>query len=229
MPKPEWTVVVADDEPAARRGVRQLLAPYPEFRVAGECRDGRETLAALDTLRPDVLFLDIQMPEIDGFEVIRRRGAERMPAVVFLTAYDEFAIAAFEAEALDYLLKPVSEARFAATIDRLARRLVSDGPRIAVTTSRGTLVFPLHEIDWFETADNYARLWSGGKSYLLRQSLAELERRAPGFVRAHRSALIRVAGVKEVGEETAVLSCGATVPVSRRRRAELLAAVRSRR
>ncbi|HEY0157654.1 MAG TPA: LytTR family DNA-binding domain-containing protein [Thermoanaerobaculia bacterium] len=229
MPKPEWTVLVADDEPAARRGVRQLLAPYPEFRVAGECRDGRETLAALDTLRPDVLFLDIQMPEIDGFEVIRRRGAARMPALVFLTAYDEFAIAAFEAEALDYLLKPVSEARFAATIDRLARRLASEGPRIAVTTSRGTLVFPLHEIDWFEAADNYARLWSGGKSYLLRQSLAELERRAPGFVRAHRSALIRVAGVKEVGDDTAVLSCGATVPVSRRRRAELLAAVRSRR
>jgi two-component system LytT family response regulator len=90
------------------------------------------------------------------------------------------------------------------------------------------MVFPLHEIDWFEAADNYARLWSGGKSYLLRQSLSELEQRAPGFVRAHRKALVRVAGVKEVGEETAVLSCGATVPVSRRRRAELLAAVRSR-
>jgi two-component system, LytTR family, response regulator len=228
MPKRKWTVLVADDEPLARRGVRQLLAPFPEFTVVGECRDGREVLAALDTLRPDVVFLDIQMPEIDGFEVIRRRSPERMPAIVFLTAYDEFAIQAFEAEALDYLLKPVSEERFAATIERLTRRLASNAPRIAVTTARGTMVFPLHEIDWFEAADNYARLWSGGKSYLLRQSLSELEQRVPGFVRAHRKALVRVAGVKEVGEETAVLSCGATVPVSRRRRAELLAAVRSR-
>ena len=227
MANRKWSVLVADDEPAARRGVRQLLAPFTGFSVVGECRDGRETLIALDALRPDVVFLDVQMPEIDGFEVIRRRTPERMPAVVFLTAYDEFAIQAFEAEALDYLLKPVSVARFAATIERLTRRLASHAPGIAVTTSKGTTVFPLHEIDWFEAADNYARLWSGGKSYLLRQSLDDLERRVPGFVRAHRKALVRVAGVKEVGDVTAVLSCGATVPVSRRRRAEVVAAVRA--
>jgi two-component system, LytTR family, response regulator len=233
MPNRKWSVLVADDEPAARRGVRQLLAPYADFAVVAECRDGREVLAALDALRPDLVFLDIQMPEIDGFEVIRRRTPERMPTVVFLTAYDEFAIAAFEAEALDYLLKPVSEARFAATIERLTRRLASGpAPRITVSTSRGTMVFALHEIDWFEAADNYARLWSGGKSYLLRQSLSELEQRVSGFVRAHRRALIRVAGVKEVqaaedGEIVAVLSCGAKVPVSRRRRAAFAAAVRS--
>jgi two-component system LytT family response regulator len=239
MPNRRWSVLVADDEPAARRGVRQLLAPFTDFVVAGECRDGREVLAALDALRPDVVFLDIQMPEIDGFEVIRRRDPARMPAIIFLTAYDEFAIRAFEAEALDYLLKPVSEARFAATIERLTRRLASGAaarePGIAVTTARGTTVFPLHEIDWFEAADNYARLWAGGRSYLLRQSLSELERRVcvHGFARAHRKALIRVAGVKELrsddsGDVTAVLSCGATVPVARRRRAEFAAAVRSR-
>src|SRR5213083_670768 len=95
-----FTVLVADDEPAARRGVRQLLAAFPEFGIVGECRDGREVLAALDALEPDVVFLDVQMPEVDGFEVIRRRTPDRMPEVVFLTAYDQFAIRAFEAEAL---------------------------------------------------------------------------------------------------------------------------------
>jgi len=119
--------LIADDEPAARQGVRQLLAAFPEFAVVGECRNGAEVLAALDALRPgtsqpDVIFLDIQMPGIDGFEVIRRRTPERMPAVVFLTAYDQFAIRAFEAQALDYLVKPVTEARFAATMKRLMRQ-----------------------------------------------------------------------------------------------------------
>ena len=97
----EWRVLIADDEPAARRGVRQLLAAYPAFAVVGECRDGAETLASIDRLSPHVVFLDIQMPGIDGFEVIRRRTPERMPAVVFLTAYDQFAIRAFEAQAFD--------------------------------------------------------------------------------------------------------------------------------
>src|SRR5437016_7987803 len=123
MKQTEWSALIADDEPAARRGVRQLLAAFPEFRVAGECRDGADVLAKLDTLRPDVVFLDIQMPGIDGFEVIRRRTPERMPAVIFLTAYDQFAIGAFEAEALDYLVKPVTEARCAATMKRLTKQL----------------------------------------------------------------------------------------------------------
>src|SRR2546429_4021261 len=125
MERAEWKVIIADDEPAARRGVRELLAAFPQFTVAGECRNGAEVLAALDVSAPDVVFLDIQMPGIDGFEVIRRRTAERMPAVVFLTAFDQFAIRAFEAEALDYLVKPVSEARFSATMKRLVKRLRS--------------------------------------------------------------------------------------------------------
>ena len=107
MKQPRWKALIADDEPAARRGVRQLLAAFPEFEVAGECRNGAEVLATLDTSPPDVVFLDIQMPGIDGFEVIKRRTVERMPAVVFLTAFDQFAIRAFETEALDYLVKPV--------------------------------------------------------------------------------------------------------------------------
>jgi two-component system LytT family response regulator len=227
-----WTVLIADDEPAARRGVRQLLAPYAaDFTVVGECRDGRETLQALDALDPDVLFLDIQMPEVDGFEVIRRRLS--MPAVVFLTAYDEFAIQAFEAEALDYLLKPVSEERFAATIERLARRLRNGHATIAVETPRGLRIVPLHEIDWIEAADNYARLWVGERSYLLRRSLADLEKRVAvhGFARAHRQTLIRIAGVRALeereGELVAVLGSGAAIRVSRRRRAAFAAAVRA--
>src|SRR5687767_12971199 len=176
----KWSVLIADDEPAARRGVRQLLATFPEFAVAGECRNGAEVLAALEVSAPDVVFLDIQMPGIDGFEVIRKRGVERMPAVVFLTAFDQFAIKAFEAEALDYLVKPVSEARFAATMKRLTRRLSSAArttrdERIVVTTSRGAAVLHISEIDWIEAAGNYAQLWIGERNYFLRESLQLLE------------------------------------------------------
>ena len=238
MPTTEWGALIADDEPAARRGVRQLLAAFPEFGVVGECRNGAEVLAALDVTRPDVVFLDVQMPGIDGFEVIRRRPAERMPAVVFLTAYDQFAIRAFEAQGLDYLVKPVGEARFAATMQRLMRQLraaaASREPAIVVTTSRGATVLQVREIDWIEAADNYARLWIGGRSYLLRESLHRLEGRvrAHGFVRAHRRALVRVDGVRELawspaGALIAVLRGGAKIKISRRRRAAFAAAVRS--
>jgi two-component system LytT family response regulator len=235
----KWKVLIADDEPVARRGVRQMLSAFPEFAVVGECRDGREVLASLDVLKPDVIFLDIRMPEIDGFEVIRLRGQDKMPAIVFLTAYDQFALRAFEAEAHDYLVKPVSESRMAATIKRLVKRLSTDGamPReaaIVVSTSRGAVVLLIGEIDWIEAADNYARLWCRGRSYLLRESLGELERRVNGhgFARAHRQALVRVGGVRamEPGERgglVAVLECGARVRVSRRRRASFSAAVRS--
>lgn len=234
----KWNVLIADDEPAARRGVRQLLAPFSDFEVAAECRNGAEVLAALDSSSPDVVFLDIQMPGIDGFEVIRRRDVERMPAVVFLTAFDQFAIKAFEAEALDYLVKPVSEARFAATIRRLIKRL-SSAPRtarderIVVTTSRGAAVLHVSEIDWIEAAGNYAQLWIGQRNYFLRESLQTLEDRVSkhGFARAHRRALVRVSGVKELirtraGALTAILNSGARIPISRRRSASFSAAVR---
>jgi two-component system LytT family response regulator len=240
MRSAEWRVIVADDEPAARRGVRQLLARFTEFVVVGECRNGAEVLTSLDTLRPDVIFLDIQMPGIDGFEVIRRRTPERMPAVVFLTAYDQFAIRAFEAQAMDYLVKPVAEARFAATIKRLIRLLRSSAAasirdeRLIVTTGRGAMVLPIREIEWIEAADNYARLWVGRRSYLLRQSLQQLEHRVRlhGFVRVHRQALVPLARMRALqvardGALFAVLSSGVSVPISRRRRAEVAAALRS--
>ena len=115
--------LIVDDEPLARRGILQLLEPYDDVHVVGEARNGREALSALETLAPDLVFLDVQMPELDGFEVVRARGAARMPYVVFVTAYDEFAVRAFETHALDYLVKPVNEARFAAALTRVRERM----------------------------------------------------------------------------------------------------------
>ena len=239
MKQTKWKALIADDEPAARRGVRQLLASFPEFTVAGECRNGAEVLAALDTSSPDVVFLDIQMPGVDGFEVIKQRSIERMPAVVFLTAFDQFAIQAFETEALDYLVKPVSEERFATTMKRLLRRLqsksgLSRDETIVVTTSRGATVLHLNEIDWIEAAGNYSQLWVGTRSYFLRESLQLLEQRVEkhGFVRAHRRALVRLDGVKQLvrtraGGLIAVLASGIKVPVSRRRSTSFAAALRN--
>jgi two-component system LytT family response regulator len=235
-----YGALIADDEPAARRGVRQLLAAFPEFAVVQECRNGAEVLAALDVLTPDVVFLDVQMPEIGGFEVIRRRTPERMPAVIFLTAYDQFAIRAFEAQALDYLVKPVTEVRFAAAMKRLTRQLKPAEPpveaSVVVITSRGAVVLPLREIDWIEAADNYAKIWTAGRSYLIREPLRLLEQRAraQGFVRAHRRALVRLGSVKELtrtkaGLLMAVLADGSRVPVSRRQRAAFMASIRGRR
>lgn len=239
MKQVKWRALIADDEPAARRGVRQLLSGFPEFVVAGECRNGAEVLNALNSSEADVVFLDIQMPGVDGFEVIKQRSVERMPAVVFLTAFDQFAIKAFETEALDYLVKPVSEERFATTMKRLTRRLQSTSAStreetIVVTTPRGATVLHLNEIDWIAAAGNYTQLWVGTRSYFLRESLQVLEERVAkhGFVRAHRRALVRLEAVKELartrsGALVAVLSSGVRVTISRRRAASFNNALRS--
>jgi two-component system LytT family response regulator len=240
-------VLVADDEPLARRGVRQLLAPHPDMTVVGESRNGPETLRALDALQPDLLFLDIQMPEMDGFEVLRARGVERMPAVVFVTAHDQFAVRAFEAHALDYLVKPLQIARFEAALERVRARLrLMDAAdlagrltallaaeraerekkgveRLVVSTPAGDAVIPAADIDWIGADDYYACLHVGAKVYLLREPLSSLETRLDParFARVHRAAIVQLDRVRELREQEVVLRGGERIPVSRRRRATL--------
>jgi two-component system LytT family response regulator len=243
----EIRVLVADDEPLARRGVRQLLAPHRDMTVVGEARNGAETLTALDALSPDLLFLDVQMPEMDGFEVLRARGADRMPAVVFVTAHDQFAVRAFEAHALDYLVKPLHVERFEAALQRvrervrlmeaadLAARLTAlleaehaerekcGVERLVVRIATSEMVIPVGEIDWIGADDYYACVHVGAKSYLLRESLASLETRLDPrrFARVHRSAIVQIDRIRELHGDQVVLRDGMRVAVSRRRRAAI--------
>jgi two-component system, LytTR family, response regulator len=236
-------VLVADDEPLARRGVRQLLAPHADMIVAGESRNGPETLRALDALAPDLLFLDIQMPEMDGFEVLRARGAERMPAVIFVTAHDQFAVRAFEAHALDYLVKPLNIERFEAALKRVRERLhlmesversvrltalleveraqreKKGIDRLVASTPTGDLVIPVSEIDWIGADDYYSRLHVGAKMYLLRESLNSLEKKLnPNmFARVHRSAIVQLDRIRELQNGELALRDGSRIPVSRRK------------
>lgn len=223
--------LVVDDEPLARRGVRQLLADYPEVEVVGECRDGGEALRALDSLRPDLVFLDVQMPGLDGFDVIEVFGARRMPVIVFVTAYDEFAVRAFEVHALDYLVKPLGAARFRTVMERVRERILLSRPgeRIAVPTPTGKRLLAPHEIDRVEADDYYAHIRSGTNAYRVRMSLKELEARLDParFVRIHRSTIVRVDEIRELRDAGArtcvILHDGTALPVGRRR----LARVRS--
>jgi len=246
--------LIADDEPLARRGIRQLLAARRGVEVVGEARNGRETIGAVQRFRPDLLFLDVQMPEIDGFGVLKALDRAQLPAVIFVTAYDDFAVRAFETHAVDYLVKPVEEARFADALDRtrermrsvaaieLSRRLSSlltareqEGltrptgrQRLLVSTSAGELLLDVEEIDWIEADDYYAAIYARGRRHLLRESLSSLERRldATRFVRAHRGAIVNVDRIREMrgdaGETVLVLRDGSRVPVSRRRREQVL-------
>jgi two-component system, LytTR family, response regulator len=223
-PTLEVRVVIADDEPLARRGIRQLLAAHRDVTVVGEARNGVEAVTAVRTLRPDLLFLDVQMPELDGFGVLRELGTAEIPAVIFVTAYDDFAVRAFEENALDYLVKPVEEARFAKALDRTRNRLTSadalamseklaglfalqhssraptPARRLVVPTATGELVLDADEIDWIEADDYYAAVHARGRRHLIRESLSSLEQRldVEQFVRAHRSAIVNVQRIREL-------------------------------
>lgn len=246
--------LIADDEPLARRGIRQLLATHSDVAVVGEARSGHETVRALRELKPDLLFLDVQMPDLDGFGALREIGPKNMPAVIFVTAYDEFAVRAFEAHALDYLVKPLGEARFAEAVDRVREKLRSASAvelsrtlsallafrekelarsRIRVPTPGGDLVLDADEIKWIEADDYYAAIHSTRGRHLIRESLSSLEQRLDGsqFVRVHRSAIVNVNQIRELrnegGETLLVLRDGARVPVSRRRRERVTRLLRS--
>jgi two-component system LytT family response regulator len=245
--------IIADDEPLARRGIRQLLSAHADISVVAETKNGRETVKALRALKPELVFLDVQMPELDGFAVVREIGSKHMPAVIFVTAYDEFAVRAFDAHALDYLVKPLEESRFAEAIQRMREHLRSAKAfalsrklsallaqqeqerakqRILVPTSAGDLVIDADEIDWIEADDYYAAIHAREGRHLIRESLTSLELRLDRtrFVRTHRGAIVNVQRVgrisKDAGETVLVLRSGIRIPVSRRRRASVLKLLR---
>src|SRR5262245_18877574 len=216
--------IIADDEPLARRGIRQLLSPHKDIAIVAETRTGHDTVSALRELKPDLLFLDVQMPNLDGFDVVREVGPASMPVLVFITAHDEFAIKAFEAHALDYLLKPVEVERFSMALERVREQLRSSKAallsrklasilaareakrvreRIIVQTLRGKLILNADEVDWIEADDYYAAIHSGSARHLVRESLTSLEERLnpKKFLRTHRSAIVNVDRVCELRKE----------------------------
>lgn len=234
--------LIVDDEPLARRAVRQSLAGFGDFDVLGEAGHGAEAVAAIGTLRPDLVFLDVQMPEMDGFGVIEAIGVDAMPLTVFVTAFDAYAVRAFEAEALDYLLKPFDDQRFARVIERVRRQIsTGDGQRdgqhdgmrsllggqgrLVARGDRATQLVRLDEIDWISAAGDYAEVHAGGRSLLIHESLTSLEARLPhaAFARIHRAAIVRLDRLVEVwpgthGDGVVRLACGAELRFSRRYR-----------
>ncbi len=233
------SALIVDDEPLARRGVAQMLSPHADVSVAGEARSAGTAARAIEALRPDLVFLDVQMPNASGFELLETLRAPH-PLIVFVTAYEHFAVRAFAADAIDYLLKPLEANRFAATMERVRTRLrerarhvggdASDAAlRITIPGPHGMTVLALDQIDWIEADDYYAAIHARGKRYLLRESLASLEGRlAPsGFLRVHRSALVRVERIAELqrsgpaSDGVLRLFNGQLVPVSRRRLADV--------
>ena len=222
-------VLIVDDEPLARQVVRLLVERDPELTVAGEC-SGVEAVEAIAREKPDILFLDIQMPEVGGFDVLERAGANSVPAIVFVTAYDQYALRAFEVQALDYLLKPFDDARFYAALLRAKERARAKSGyvrRFLVRTRGKVLLVNVEEIDWIEAADYYVSLHAHGRSHLLRETMQELESKLDPvrFVRVHRSAIVNIDRVKELhplfrGDSVLLLQDGTQLRLSRSRRDE---------
>ena len=228
-------VVVADDEALARRNLTLLLRRDPDIGSVVECASGLEAMEEIRRSRPDLVFLDVQMPECDGFDVLELLGADLPETVIFVTAYDTYALRAFEAGALDYLLKPFDDARFSRALarakDKLARLTPKQGRSISriVVKSRGqTLFLNVPDIDWIEAASYYACLHVGAATHILRRTLRELEQDldAQTFVRIHRSIIVnldRVRGMElqDGGDYEVVLESKARLRLSRRYRKRL--------
>jgi two-component system LytT family response regulator len=242
-------VVVADDEPLARERIRSLLAAHPDVELVAECSDGADAVQALATDHPDLLFLDVQMPDLDGFGVLGSFPADQLPWVVFITAYDEHAVRAFEVNAVDYLLKPVEPRRFEAALARVRERLGA-GPhprdaalaavldemrrvrgyasRLVIRDGHRVNFVGAEEIDWIDAAGNYARLHVAGAVHLLREPLKTLEGRLDPdrFLRVHRSTIVNLERITAVepyfhGEYILTLRDGARITSSRTHSARL--------
>lgn len=237
------SAAVIDDESLARKRIRRLLGAEPDIEVVGECANGKEALSFLARENPDLVFLDIQMPEMDGFAVLRALGPKKIPAVVFVTAYDDYALQAFEVNALDYLLKPFDNRRFHEAVDRARDRLadrtadlsgklaalldnVSAAPsprgRIAVRSNGKVMFVKTTDIDWIEAADNYACLHCAGVTHVLRETLNSLESRLDRrmFLRIHRSIIVNADRITELqpwfrGDYLVILKDGSKLKLSR--------------
>ena len=238
-------VLVVDDEPIARHSIVRLLREDGEIELAGECGDGASALAAIRKFAPDLIFLDIQMPAINGIDVAARIGHQNLPATVFVTAYERYAVLAFEANAVDYLVKPFSRERFFVTLERAKRRLSSSDAekgastqmlralnelrreqtwleRIPVPVDEHIVLVDVGEIDWIEASRNTARLHVGKRIYELRETMANLEARLnpKTFARVHRSAIVNVSRIKAIhpwfnGYHVLVLTTGRELRMSR--------------
>ncbi|MGK2960899.1 MAG: LytR/AlgR family response regulator transcription factor, partial [Gemmatimonadaceae bacterium] len=212
-------VLLVDDEDLARQRLRTLLSRRDEFEIAGECATGSEAVKAIRASKPDLVLLDVQMPDLDGFDVISEIGAADMPAVIFTTAFDEYAIEAFEVGAVDYLLKPVDEERFNRTLDRAARRIRESGEsdtalqlstlmrklsslggtagRFAVKVSGKILFLDPAEIYWIQARDDIARVHLADSAYDVREPLSRIETRLPSsFLRVHRSVIVNTSHIR---------------------------------
>jgi two-component system LytT family response regulator len=249
MAESELRVIVADDEPAALNGLTRRLAALPGVQVVAACRNGIDALERVRSTRPDAAFLDVAMPGLTGLDVVRALDPAERPHIVFVTAYERFAIQAFDLYAVDYLLKPFSRERLAAAVARLHERrsraranaaleefLNSTEPaatpeRLVVRTGETLLVIPAHEIDWCEAKDNYVRIHAGAKGgrHLIRMTMRRLEELLPRttFARIHRSAIVNLERVRECaplggGEYRLTLVNGERLVVSRSYRAAVL-------
>ncbi len=235
--------LIVDDEPWARKRVAALLKAEPDFEIAGECADGRSAAQSIAALNPDVVFLDIQMPGMDGFETLEALGPAPAPLIVFVTAYDKYAIQAFEVSAIDYLLKPFDAERFRKTLERIRHDIRSDQQhqtqdlagllqylksgrkylrRIGAKTGRGVVFLRIEDIDWIEASGNYVTLHSGKEEHLLRESMHSLESKLDPdqFVRIQRSTIVNLDRVKQLqpwfhGEQVLVLKDGRQLTVGR--------------
>ena len=230
--------LIVDDEDLARQVIREMLVPHPEIEIVGECANGFEAVRMVTELKPDLMFLDIQMPKLDGFEVLELIGTGI--AVVFVTAYDEHALRAFEVHAVDYLMKPFRAERFEAALDRAKQRIGGTAPfrpeeltaatrgsgtyaeRVVVKDGTRVQIIPVSKLDYAEAQDDYVALVSQGKKHLKQQTISSLEAALDPktFVRIHRSYLVnleRVTRLEPYGKDThvVILNDGARLPVSR--------------
>ncbi len=223
--------LIVDDEPLARSNLATLLARDDSIQIIGQCSSGEEALAAISTHKPDIVFLDVQMPECDGFEVLERLDGIPDFTIVFVTAYLEHAVRAFEVGALDYLLKPFDDKRFAQVLERVKAKHLqpAEARRFIIKNGNTIEVVKLADIDWIEAADYYSTLHVAGKAHMLRRSLSDLDAQLSpqGFARTHRSAIvnldrIKALEVREDGEYEVVLRDGQRLRMSRSYRKDVL-------